>query len=286
MVNLSHARLENLCGALGVAAEEVSVTALSGGLYGRSYRISSAQGDWAVRLPLRERAPGRLDASVERRLLEVLGDVEMTPPLARGGADREILVTHYLSDTTTWSAADARDDDNIVRLAARLRELHRVAHDLPPFVAAQTAEHYCHLAAVARQLTAEQREWSRDLAALARAYDADSHPATLCHNDLVAANILDDGRLWLIDFEYAVLAEPILDLASLAGMNGFSADQQTRLVDAYYQGADRPFTMAKFADVVRLIRLVSYFWALAGNREDHQDAAAEQFVEKLTAVLR
>lgn len=286
MVNLSHARLESLCRTLGVDAEEVSVTALSGGLYGRSYCISSARGDWAVRLPLRERAPGSLDPSVERRLLEILGDVEITPPLARGRADCEILVTRYLSAATTWAAADARDADNIARLVARLRELHRVAHDLPPFVATQVAEHYCRLAAVARQLTAEQREWGRELAALARAYDADSHPATLCHNDLVAANILDDSRLWLIDFEYAVLAEPILDLASLAGMNDFSPDQQTRLVDAYYHGADRPFTMAKFTDVVRLIRLVSYFWALAGHREDYPDAAAEQFVEKLTVVLR
>ena len=286
MVNFSHARLESLCRALGVAAEEVSVTALSGGLYGRSYRISCAQGDWAARLPLRERAPGSLDLSVERRLLEILGDVAMTPPLARGRADSEILVTRYLSDATTWSAADARDADNIVRLAARLRELHRVAHDLPPFVATQAAEHYCRMATVAWTLTAEQREWAGEVAALARAYDADSHPATLCHNDLVAANILDDGRLWLIDFEYAVLAEPILDLASLAGMNDFSADQQTRLVDTYYHGEDRPFTMAKFSDVVRLIRLVSYFWALAGHREDHQDATAGQFVEKLAAVLR
>ena len=94
------------------------------------------------------------------------------------------------------------------------------------------------------------------------------------------------GSTLFNEFEYAVLAEPILDLASLAGMNDFSADQQTRLVDAYYHGADRPFTMAKFTDVVRLIRLVSYFWALAGHREDYQHAAAEQFVEKLTAVLR
>jgi len=286
VAKLSHACLESLCRTVGIAAEDVSVTALSGGLYGRSYRISSAQGDWAVRLPLRERAPGSLDPSVERRLLEGLGDVDMTPPLARGGAGDGILLTRYISEATTWSSADARDADNIARMAARLRELHRVAHDLPPFVATQAAEDYCHLAAEALRLTAEQRDWSRELAALARAYDADSHPGTLCHNDLVAANILDDGRLWLIDFEYAVLAEPILDLASLAGMNDFSVDQQTCLVDAYYHGAARPFKMEKFADVVRLIRLVSYFWALAGYGEDYQDAAAEQFVEQLAAVLR
>jgi thiamine kinase-like enzyme len=219
-------------------------------------------------------------------LLESLGDVEITPPIAHGGTSDGALLTCYLSDAKTWSAADAREAENITRLAERLRELHRVAYDLPPFFATRTAENYCHLAEKAQRLTTEQRQWGRELASLARAYDADSHPATLCHNDLVAANILDDGRLWLIDFEYAVLAEPILDLASVAGMNDFSAEQQICLVDAYYPGAAWPFKKAKFSDVVRLLQLISYFWAVAECRHDDRDVAAKRFVENLAAMLR
>ena len=93
---------------------------------------------------------------------------------------------------------------------------------------------------------------------LARAYDAASTPTTLCHHDLVAENILDDGQLWLIDFEYAVCAEPLLDLASLASMNDFSTAQQDCLLDAYYQGATPPFSTARFTEVIRLLRLLSY----------------------------
>ena len=120
---------------------------------------------------------------------------------------------------------------------------------------------------------------------LAAAYDAESSATTLCHHDLVAENILDDGQLWFIDFEYAVCAEPLLDLASLASMNNFSAAEQDCLLEAYYQGAP-PFTMMRFADTVRLMRLQSYFWALTSLGPDRRDHVIERFVENMAAVLR
>src|SRR5581483_3768020 len=37
----------------------------------------------------------------------------------------------------------------------------------------------------------------------------------LCHNDLLSANLIDDGRrLWLVDWEYAGIGHPLFDLAN------------------------------------------------------------------------
>ena len=42
---------------------------------------------------------------------------------------------------------------------------------------------------------------------------------TLCHNDMLPANVLDDGqRMWIVDWEYAGMGHPLFDLA------GFSAN--------------------------------------------------------------
>ncbi len=80
------------------------------------------------------------------------------------------------------------------------------------------------------------RKWADELLGLARHYDSAYLPSALCHNDLVAANVLDDGDLVLVDFEYAVRAAPALDLAGLAGMNDYGENECRELLAAYYAG--------------------------------------------------
>ena len=284
--SLDQEDLASLCRSLGVSAHELKLAALGGGLYQRSYRLSSDAGDWVVRLPIGGDVPCGLELSTEQRLLEKLAAAELTPPIVASKPSEGMLITRYLSQATFWCAADAREPGNIIRIAERLRDLHRIEADLPPFRATRIAAEYWRLAVERQRLTDEQQVWGREFLELARAYDAESSPATLCHNDLAAANILDDGALWFIDFEYAVCAEPILDLASLASMNDFDAAEQECLLDAYYQGAAPPFSRKKFADVIRLSRFVSYFWALAYRCNEREAASVERFVENMAAMLR
>ena len=60
-------------------------------------------------------------------------------------------------------------------------------------------------------------------------------PIRFGHNDLLPANVIDDGRrLWLIDFEYAGFNTAMFDLAGLASNAGFSAGQSQALLSAYF----------------------------------------------------
>lgn len=278
-------QLLDLCEVLGVAAGSVTVRPLSGGILSRSYRLSSAAGDWVVRLPANAENRYQLELSLEQMLLETLSEAGLTVPIVSQETG-DILVTQFLSAASAWAAADARDPKNIVRIASRLRELHGIDHDLPPFSATPIAEDYCRTAAERHRLVPEQREWMGQFLELASAYDAESVPATLCHHDLVAENIMDDGELWFIDFEYAVCAEPLLDLASLASMNNFGAAEQECLLHAYYRDAVPPFSMTRFTYVIRLLRLQSYFWALSSYGPGNEDEVIERFVENMAGVLR
>ena len=56
------------------------------------------------------------------------------------------------------------------------------------------------------------------------------------HNDLLAANLLDDGRrLWLLDWEYGGFDSPLFDLGGLASNNELSPDQEDRLLELYFE---------------------------------------------------
>lgn len=56
------------------------------------------------------------------------------------------------------------------------------------------------------------------------------------HNDLLAANFIDDGtRLWLLDWDYAGYNSALFDLANLSSNNELSAEQEDWILETYYQ---------------------------------------------------
>jgi thiamine kinase-like enzyme len=93
------------------------------------------------------------------------------------------------------------------------------------------------------------------LAAAARireAFAGAEHEPVPCHNDLLGANVLDDGaRLWIVDWDYAGMGDRFFDLANLSVNNGFSEADDAALLDAY-----SACTPARFA-ALRLMRIVS-----------------------------
>jgi thiamine kinase-like enzyme len=61
----------------------------------------------------------------------------------------------------------------------------------------------------------------------------------LCHNDLLPANLIDDGRrLWLVDWEYAGSGHPFFDLANASANASLSDEQDRSLLEAYRGHAD------------------------------------------------
>jgi thiamine kinase-like enzyme len=56
------------------------------------------------------------------------------------------------------------------------------------------------------------------------------------HNDLLAANFIDDGkRLWLLDWDYGGYNTALFDLANLSSNNELSWKQEDWILQAYYQ---------------------------------------------------
>jgi thiamine kinase-like enzyme len=56
------------------------------------------------------------------------------------------------------------------------------------------------------------------------------------HNDLLAANFIDDGkRLWLLDWDYAGYNSALFDLANLSSNNELSPEQEDWMLETYFQ---------------------------------------------------
>ncbi len=77
------------------------------------------------------------------------------------------------------------------------------------------------------------------------------------HNDLLAANIIDDGRrLWLIDWDYAGFNSPLFDLGGLCSNSGLPEEAERFVLERYRgkavdEGYFRSYQAMKCASLLR-----------------------------------
>jgi thiamine kinase-like enzyme len=144
----------------------------------------------------------------------------------------------------TLEPADVRDPAMLGRIVPLLRACHR---ELPKHYRGPALIFWVFQ--VVRDYAARVAEDGHRLAGdLPRYLDAAERleaavgPVELAfgHNDLLAANLIDDGeRLWLVDWEYAGFNSPLFDLGGLASNNEFSPELEEQLLELYF---DAPVT--------------------------------------------
>lgn len=170
-----------------------------------------------------------------------------------------ILAVAYVPSRTF----DEKDvADNLPAIAKLLRRLHGAQAFAGDFDMFTTQERY-------RQLLADHGwpvvpgydELAPRAGRLRSALRAAPEPRVPCHNDLLAANLLDDGeRLWLIDFEYSGNNEPAFELGNLAQENHLGDEQLIELTRHYYGREDE-----RLVARARLWQIASaYAWTLWG----------------------
>lgn len=277
--------LRNVLNEAGVAApfaQRLEIVPLDGGIGRRSYLASAGGRSWVVRLGEND-AAGALELAAEAEAASEAAAAGIAPPVVGFDSQRGVLVTEYLAGARPLTSASLQRAESIDRLAGLLKRLHKIRRPFRRYDPEAFANRY--LAALDGAGGAGNGPLAKELLALARDYRVRYPSMALCHNDLYAFNMLDDGaRLWLVDFEYAVTAAPVLDLAGVAAMNGFDSAERWRLVEAYYDSA-APFTRGELDKVVRLVRLVAYFWALAAARTARDRTPFERVAEQIEAAL-
>jgi thiamine kinase-like enzyme len=156
-------------------------------------------------------------------------------------AEPGVLVLDFV-EGRTLAPEDVRNPANLARLVDMVRRCHR---DVPQYLRGPAAMFWVFH--VVRDYAHTLREGNsphvpllQDLLARAARLEATVGPIEVVfgHNDLLAANFIDDGhRLWLVDWEYAGFNSPLFDLGGLASNSEFSPEQAEQALSLYF---DKP----------------------------------------------
>jgi thiamine kinase-like enzyme len=86
------------------------------------------------------------------------------------------------------------------------------------------------------------------------------------HNDLLAANFIDDGqRLWLLDWDYAGYNSALFDLANLSSNNSLSSQQEDWILETYYQQPVTGRLRRRFAAMKCVSLLRETLWSIVSE---------------------
>ncbi len=194
------------------------------------------------------------------------------------------LVMRYV-DARTLTEADIREPATLLRVVDLVRRCHSSMQDHLPGASAmfwvfQVCRNYLSIA---------ERGSGRRAAILPHLAKANAVleqavgpiQPSFCHNDLLAANLLDDGeRLWLLDWEYAGWNTPLFDLANLASNCELDSAGERLLLEAYFghppdARQDAAFSAFKCASLLR-----ESLWSLV--QEDHSllEVSYEDYTDK------
>ena len=152
-----------------------------------------------------------------------------------------ILVLDYI-DAKPLSADDIRKPAMMSRVVPLVRSCHRdvARHFRGPAAIFWVFHVVRDYAAVLEAGGSRHKSRLISFLEIAERLEREAGPFEIAfgHNDLLAANFLDDGkRLWLIDWDYAGFNTPLFDLGGLASNNEFSEAQEEAMLETYFEAS-------------------------------------------------
>jgi thiamine kinase-like enzyme len=206
--------------------------ALQGGITNHNFRVTLGGGDYVVRQPGKDTVLLGIDREAERLANDTAAGLGIAPAVAMALDD--CLVTRFVSCRPMTSSEIG---ERVEEAARALRSFHDSGVHLPAdFWVPDLLEDYARI--VRERGGTLPRSYAEAVAAGTRiaAVLPRDRPRP-CHNDLLAGNLIhneDDGRMMVVDWEYAGMGHTCFDLGNLSINNDFGEATDDRLLAAYH----------------------------------------------------
>ena len=226
-----------------VRQEVIKLERLGGALTNVCYKVTIGSAAYVLRIA-GEGTSDYIDRTAEEHNARVAAAAGVNAKVLYFDARDGTMVTRFV-EGVSMNAGEGfgRDPGAPVRAARALGRVHRLGRVFRSrFDVFAAIDDYLGLLRVQRTPLPEScYEVGRKARAVRRALEASPAPLVPCHNDPWPGNLLDaDGRIYLIDWEYSGMNDPMWDLADLSVEAGFGPEQDRTMMEAYRGGTVSP----------------------------------------------
>lgn len=224
--------------ALQTSEEEIThITVLKKGMTNRSFLFSCKGKKYIMRIP-GEGTDRLIDRRQEALVYQTIREKGLCDEITYLDPENGYKITGFLEDARV---CDPQDPDDTRRCMQRLRAFHEmrltVGHDFDIF---GQIEFYEHLWAGMPSAYRDYPRTKEQVFSLKPYIDAHAKDKVLTHMDAVPDNFLfvknADGTedILLIDWEYAGMQDPLVDVAMFCIYSLYDREQTDDLIDAYF----------------------------------------------------
>lgn len=243
--------------------EQAEITRL-GGLTNLVFRVDLSGKSYVLRIP----GPGTeeyINRANEESAARQAAEAGVSPGVLYSDAKSGLMVTSFVAGAATMSPDLFRSRRGApARAGLAFRRLHQSGAVFPfRFELFAMIDDYLKVLSTKEvSFPPGYHDVLAEAETIRSTLDARPVPVVACHCDPLCENFLDAGeRMWIVDWEYSGMNDPMWDLGDLAVEGGFDPDQETQMLQAYFGG---PPSAADLGRMVIYKAMCDLLWTLWG----------------------
>ncbi len=221
-------------------ARDLIATPLGGGITNSNFRIDTGGESFVLRIAGEGTEHLGINREHEYAANLAAGKLGIAPEVYYFIRPEGYLVTRFIHGRPILPE-EITQPENIRRVMQTVRKIHAMA-DIPgKFNVFEVVRDYSETARRYQVSFPDNFDWlMMRMREAEHALGTHPHQERSCHNDLLNANFLTNGQLYILDWEYSGMGDIFFDLANFSDHHNLSDEQDQWLLNCYFDKAPTP----------------------------------------------